>query len=102
MLNNAQPLPSLDVTALFREPIRNLLTPFEPAIQKAFQFDQLAAHFRTALDRHDASPFENLLALLQVRCRVEPEDLARIPARGPVVAVSNHPFGPLRQRRGGT
>lgn len=27
------------------------------------------------------------------RCRVSPEELARIPAKGPVVVVANHPYG---------
>ena len=36
-----------------------------------------------------------LLAELRIRCEVEPEDRARIPVSGPVIAVANHPFGIL-------
>ncbi|MGA3044332.1 MAG: hypothetical protein ABSF54_26460, partial [Bryobacteraceae bacterium] len=41
--------------------------------------------------RQDA--FERLLALLDVTYRAMPEDMARIPATGPVVVTANHPFG---------
>jgi putative hemolysin len=37
----------------------------------------------------------NLLAEMQVDLRVDPNDVARIPVTGPVVAVANHPFGML-------
>jgi len=38
---------------------------------------------------------EALLAEMQVDLRVEPTDLARIPRKGPVVAIANHPYGML-------
>ncbi|MGA3205887.1 MAG: GNAT family N-acyltransferase, partial [Bryobacteraceae bacterium] len=37
--------------------------------------------------------FEKLLEGLGVGCECAPGDLHRVPARGPVVAVANHPFG---------
>ncbi len=36
-----------------------------------------------------------LLEVLQVEYDVDPEDLARIPAQGPLLVVANHPFGGL-------
>jgi hypothetical protein len=37
--------------------------------------------------------FEKLLEGLGVECECAAGDLHRVPARGPVVAVANHPFG---------
>ena len=39
------------------------------------------------------SLIENLLAEMQVSYQVDPADLARIPAAGPLLVVANHPFG---------
>jgi putative hemolysin len=38
---------------------------------------------------------EALLAEMKIKLDVQPADLERIPAKGPLVAVANHPFGVL-------
>jgi putative hemolysin len=38
---------------------------------------------------------EALLAEMKIKLDVQPSDLERIPAKGPLVAVANHPFGVL-------
>lgn len=38
---------------------------------------------------------DNLLAEMKVDLEVQPSDLERIPPKGPLVAVANHPFGVL-------
>jgi putative hemolysin len=38
---------------------------------------------------------EALLAEMKVELDVQPADIARIPIKGPLVAVANHPFGVL-------
>jgi putative hemolysin len=43
----------------------------------------------------DGFRLETLLKEMQVDLRLQPADLERIPAKGPLVAVANHPFGML-------
>ena len=38
---------------------------------------------------------DHLLGRIGARCHVHADDLARIPATGPVIVVANHPFGAL-------
>ena len=49
----------------------------------------------TAVASAGAGPelFARFLSVLDVKCDFGPEDLRRIPAKGPVVVVANHPFG---------
>lgn len=63
---------------------QNLL--FTPALKRIYA---------NARKHSDKSLLEALLAELKVRTEVAPEDLARIPAQGPVLVVANHPFGIL-------
>ena len=43
----------------------------------------------------DGFRLESLLEEMQVDLQLQPADLERIPAKGPLVAVANHPFGML-------
>src|SRR6266404_2792926 len=43
----------------------------------------------------DGFRLETLLAEMQVDLQLQPADLERIPTKGPLVAVANHPFGVL-------
>jgi putative hemolysin len=43
----------------------------------------------------DAFRLGTLLEQMQVDLQIQPADLERIPAKGPLVAVANHPFGVL-------
>ncbi len=87
----------IDLGALFDEPLKRFLAPVEPVIQKFLLVDRLGGMLQSAC-RDTQGPdghagFERLLALLDVTYSVVPEDLARIPASGPVVVTANHPFG---------
>src|SRR5215471_15605947 len=93
MQQKHQAVPSMRVTALLPGPIRSLLLPFEPAIQKVLGFDELVACFRSGSAGSGESLFADLLSRLEVECQVSPADLARVPATGPAVVVVNHPFG---------
>jgi putative hemolysin len=88
------PLVPIGLGALFDEPLKSFLEPVEPAIQKLLGVDRLAEMLRSAcLEAEGRDVFERLLARLNVTYCMEAEDVARIPATGPVVVAANHPFG---------
>jgi putative hemolysin len=74
---------------------------FEPTkeVEKVWNRFPGAEAFRCLLRRLQSKPgedfLERLLAELDIRMEVDPADLARVPRTGPVVVVSNHPFGML-------
>src|SRR5579862_260943 len=93
-MGNSPSLVPIDLGALFDEPLKRFLAPVEPAIQKFLLVERLGGMLQTAChEGQGGDVFERLLALLDVTYRVAPEDLARIPATGPVVVTANHPFG---------
>lgn len=77
----------------------------EPLLSRVRNLPGLAAKFtpeirvRKLYCRAQKSPegftLENLLSAIRIRLRVDPRDQARIPSRGPVVVVANHPYGVL-------
>jgi putative hemolysin len=65
-------------------------------MKKFLQIDRLEVTYRKARNSGPETMFvDNLLRELQVTCRMDPSDIARIPTTGAVVAVANHPFGML-------
>jgi putative hemolysin len=73
----------------------NLVTDSRGMMDKLLALDQLRDLYFRSQSGSEQNFHHNLLRDLQVSCHVESSDLARIPAAGPVVAVSNHPFGIL-------
>src|SRR5579883_312261 len=68
------------------------LKPFAPVLGHWFTHD-LERAYRNAGDVDEASFFPKLLSTLNIQWECSPEQLARIPRTGPVIVVSNHPFG---------
>lgn len=84
------------VSALLDEPLRSMLRPVEPAIERLLSFDrmrQVIDAVRCGGEGPGAIP--RLLEMLGITVHVDPDALRQIPAEGAVVAVANHPFGLL-------
>lgn len=77
--------------------LRRLALPVPGAwLEKLLMLERLECVYSEARRGADGGPmFGPLLAALGISCECAAEDLARIPARGPVVVVANHPFGLL-------
>jgi putative hemolysin len=73
----------------------NLVTDSRGVMDKLLALDQLRDLYLRSKSGSGQNFHVNLLRDLQVSCHVEPGDLTHIPTSGPVVAVSNHPFGIL-------
>lgn len=81
----------------FADPLRQRLFDFvAPAIEHLSGLSALNDIYAAVGPRADAAAFAaRALELLNVAYDVSPTDLARIPRKGPVVVVANHPFGGL-------
>jgi putative hemolysin len=67
----------------------------DTALRSVFAVDRLLELFDAARNRGDGDPIANLLALLDVTCECDAEELDRIPRTGPLLIAANHPFGLL-------
>jgi putative hemolysin len=77
------------------KPPVSLPEPVLRTLQRAVRSSQWQRVYDEARSRRGTEFCEALLGSLNVECRVSSADLARIPATGPVVIVSNHPTGLL-------
>ncbi|MDX2268551.1 MAG: lysophospholipid acyltransferase family protein [Bryobacter sp.] len=68
--------------------------PVFSALAKILKLEEADALYYELKRRGPAEEFvKRLLEHLQVRIHASEEDLARIPKKGPVIALANHPFG---------
>lgn len=75
---------------------RVLLGPVYAALERLLGLSALNAIYARTLRRQPSESFiDAALRELSVRLRTDDDDLARIPARGPLVLVANHPYGGL-------
>ena len=84
---------------VFRDALESVLPantnlPARPVLEKMLGLSRLDVFYGRVTGADPAEPFlERTLRLLNVTTDVSAEDLARVPATGPVVVVANHPFG---------
>ena len=98
-MQNATPRPlprPLSVSGLLDEPLRSILRPMEPLMEKLFAIDRCREVFETARRAGDGPcAVSRMLELLAVDYRIAAEELERIPRSGPLIVTANHPFGLL-------
>ncbi len=95
-MQSPPPVPALSLTTFLDPSVRSLLAPVAPALERLLMLDRLREAFGASLGGvPDGNAFGALLVELGVRYHVHPDDLARIPAAGPLAIVANHPFGML-------
>lgn len=74
-------------------PSNRLPAAFASAVNRFLKLDELERFYEKS--RSDKPLAGEMLRELGIRVQVSERDLARVPKTGPVIAVSNHPFGLL-------
>src|SRR6478735_1504288 len=76
---------------------RKVTRPAASGVERLLGYDHLnALYARAAEGAGGVDDFlRRVLAELDVTCHLAAVELARVPAKGPVVVVANHPFGAL-------
>ncbi len=82
--HSAQPLPG----------VRDILAG-RTFIEKLLPLGQIQNLYRRARPEGGESLLENVLLEMRIHCGLDEAEMARIPVAGPVLVVSNHPFGIL-------
>lgn len=73
-----------------------LLSPVAPVIERLLELKELnETYYRIQRDTHTLNFFESCLRSMRIAYSISDEDLEKIPRSGPVVVVSNHPYGGL-------
>src|SRR5215831_17811940 len=72
-----------------------ILAGLPPLASKFLPLDQANELYERVRNSADGFVLENLLREMEVDLRVAEADVRRIPAKGPVIVVANHPYGML-------
>ena len=98
---SAQPDKLIDVTQSVHTPVlRAILSVLQYPLDRLLSLDALNATYADFCSKLHAGSdpqqvFQYCLDALKVRAQISSKDLEKIPAKGPLVVVSNHPFGGL-------
>jgi putative hemolysin len=92
---DGRPARLIDIRSAIANPIaRTLFRLVEGPIEKALSLSTINDIYALASpSASDRNPFAAVLRTFGVRYELQSEDLAKIPAAGPLVVVANHPFG---------
>ena len=92
---DGRPARLIDLGAAIRSPIaRTLFRLIKSPIERAFSLSTINDIYSVAAPSpSDRNYFATALRTFGVSFDLAPEDLAKIPAAGPLVIVANHPFG---------
>lgn len=87
----------IDSRSLATGPVSRALWPlWGPLVKRFFRLDGINEAYAETLRRQESgegSYFDHCLASIGVEFEVSDEDLARIPTKGALATVSNHPYG---------
>ncbi|MCP5489284.1 MAG: lysophospholipid acyltransferase family protein [Verrucomicrobia bacterium] len=83
------------LTSPFRDPLRSkVFSVVSPALEKVLALDEINQIYIEASTHQREQPFpRRVLEEMNVSVDISDQILSRIPARGPVMVVANHPFG---------
>lgn len=76
-------------------PLGQVGSRFSPLLERLFAIDRINRIYERVSPGGSEQFIERTLDDLGVACRLTEQDLARIPAKGPLVVVANHPFGAI-------
>jgi putative hemolysin len=97
MMNGAQSPRLIDLGRSIESPIgRGLFRLVESPLGRMLSLSTINRLYAESLSLDGAQNyFTSILRVLNVDCELSDEDLAKIPEKGPVMVVANHPFGAI-------
>lgn len=88
----------IDLRESVRQPVlKGLMNFIGPPLESLLSFEAMNALYRETREnfRDDPNFFRACAKAFRLDCQLPPGDLDRIPRKGPLIVVANHPFGGL-------